>query len=160
MRPAPFKANIIIWNIPEDFTEGQLATLFDDYGLVLGAKIDRFPEDPGRAARGLIDLAPAKAVDKAVEAVDGSRVEQHKLKVRKVPEAPPRVKEPKEKRPRAAGEPGRPPRLSVPRPSAARSDASGEPSVSAPQAPRKPVVEYRSLPSRRLTLTGAHLVRK
>src|SRR5215469_10216805 len=91
MRAAPFKGNIIVWNMPDDFTEGQLAALFDEFGLVLGAKIDRFPYEPGRTARGLVDLAPAKAVDAAIEALDGARIEASKLKVRKVPEAAPRA---------------------------------------------------------------------
>src|SRR5271168_3162563 len=135
MRPAPFKANIIIWNIPEDFTDGQLAALFDDYGLVVGAKIDRWPNEPGRTARGLVDLAPAKAVDTAIEALDGSRIEQHKLKVRRVPEPPPRPK----KQPRqATGEAGRPARSGASRPSAPLPNLDIEPSVSAPRPPRKP----------------------
>jgi RNA recognition motif-containing protein len=157
MRPAPFKANIIIWNIPEDFTDGQLASLFDDYGLVVGAKIDRWPNEPGRTARGLVDLAPAKAVDTAIEALDGSRIEQHKLKVRRVPDPPPR---PKNNKPRPApGDASRPSRLSAPRPGAARPSAplpnlDVEPSENAPRAPRKPIVEYRTSRSRRLVTTG------
>jgi RNA recognition motif-containing protein len=155
MRAAPFKANIIIWNIPEDFTDGQLASLFDDYGLVVGAKIDRWPNEPGRTARGLVDLAPAKAVEAAIEALDGSRIEQHKLKVRRVPEPPPR---PKKARP-ATGEAPRPSRLSAPRPAASRPSAplpnlDVEPSENAPRAPRKPIVEYRTSRTRRLVTTG------
>jgi RNA recognition motif-containing protein len=154
MRPAPFKANIIIWNIPEDFTDGQLASLFDDYGLVVGAKIDRWPNEPGRTARGLVDLAPAKAVDTAIEALDGSRIEQHKLKVRRVPEPPPRPKNNKP-RPAATGEAGRPSRLSAPRPAAAPiPNLDVEPSENAPRAPRKPIVEYRTTRTRRLVTTG------
>ncbi len=152
MRPAPFKANIIIWNIPEDFTDGQLASLFDDYGLVVGAKIDRWPNEPGRTARGLVDLAPAKAVEAAIEALDGSRIEQHKLKVRRVPEPPPR---PKNNKPRpATGEAGRPTRLSAARPSAPLPNLDIEPSENAPRAPRKPIVEYRTTRTRRLVTTG------
>jgi RNA recognition motif-containing protein len=156
MRPAPFKANIIIWNIPEDFTDGQLAALFDEYGLVVGAKIDRWPNEPGRTARGLVDLAPTKAVDTAIEALDGSRIEQHKLKVRRVPDPPPKAKaKPRE----ANGDAARAPRPGAPRPTGPSAPrpmtmTEGEPSVSAPRPPRKPIVEYRSLPTRRLVPTG------
>jgi hypothetical protein len=141
MRPAPFKGNIIVWNMPDDFTEGQLAALFDEFGLVLGAKIDRFPYEPGRTARGLVDLAPAKALDAAVEALDGARVEAHKLKVRRVPDAP------AEPKPMAAQRP----RPSVPQPLQAAAPADD--SVRAPVAPRKPIVEYRSLSARKFALT-------
>jgi hypothetical protein len=123
MRAIPFKGNIIVWNLPEEFSEGQLAALFDEHGLVVGAKIDRWPHEPARAARGLVDLAPAKAVAAAIAALDGAWVDSCKLKVRAVPEAPPRPK-------------------AAPKPPA--------PVVSTPVPPRrKPVVEYRSLPSRR-----------
>jgi hypothetical protein len=137
MRPVPFKGNIIIWNIPDDFTEGQLAALFDDYGLVLGAKIDRFPYEPGRTARGLVDLAPAKAIDAAIEALDGSRVDTHKLKVRRVPEAapkPPKAPKPRPAIPAAA--------YVAPSSHAVRPTVPAAEVVSTPVAPRKPVVEY------------------
>jgi RNA recognition motif. (a.k.a. RRM, RBD, or RNP domain) len=127
MRPIAFKGNIIIWNIPESFTEAQLAALFDEFGLVVGAKIDRWPDEPGRVARGLVDLAPPKAVETAIAALDGSRVEDCKLKVRRIPEAPPR---PKAAKPAAA-----PPAITA-----------------APAARRKPIVEYRSLPTRRIAM--------
>jgi len=142
MRPVPFKGNIIVWNIPADFTEGQLATLFDEHGLVLGAKIDRFPEEPGRTARGLIDLAPAKAVDAAIEALDGFRVEAHKLKVRKVPEAAPK---PRKERPVVAGAAASRTPLHSP--------LRVEETVRAPVAPRRPIVEYRSLSVRKFATT-------
>jgi RNA recognition motif-containing protein len=139
MRPTPFKGNIIVWNIPDDFTEGQLATLFDDHGLVLGAKIDRFPEEPGRTARGLIDLAPAKAIEAAIEALDGFRIEAHKLKVRKVPESAPR---PRKERPAASA--GQTP---------LRAPIAADEMVRAPVAPRRPIVEYRSLSARKFAAT-------
>jgi len=150
MRSAPFKGNIIVWNLPEVFSEAQLAALFDDYGLVLGAKIDRFPYEPGRTARGLVDLAPAKAVDAAVEALDGFKVEAQRLKVRKVPESQKAAKPPKPAAPaQAVTVAPRPLSLSKTGPAT----PAGEPTVRAPVAPRKPVVEYRSLPSRRLAMT-------
>jgi RNA recognition motif-containing protein len=139
MRPAPFKGNIIVWNIPDDFTETQLATLFDEHGLVLGAKIDRFPEEPGRTARGLVDLAPAKAVEAAIEALDGFRVEARKLKVRKVPDPAP---QPRKERPAAA----------VSR-SPSRPVAPVAETVHAPVAPRRPIVEYRTLSARKFATT-------
>jgi hypothetical protein len=155
MRAAPFKGNIIIWNMPDDFTEAQLAALFDEFGLVLGAKIDRFPYEPGRTARGLVDLAPAKAVDKAIEALDGTRVEAAKLKVRRVPDAPPR---PPKAKPAAA--PGaeaqaqqRRPLPQRPLPPAHGEAPHGESMVSTPVAPRKPIVEYRSLSARKFAVT-------
>ncbi len=52
MRMAPFRGNIVVTNMPEDFTGSALAALFDDFGLVLGAVIERPNGDENsRAAR-------------------------------------------------------------------------------------------------------------
>ena len=88
-----FKGNIIVWNLPEDFTDAELAALFDDHGLVLGAKISRRQAAADGRPRGLVDLAPAKAVDAAVESLDGRIVGEQKLRVRRVREAPAAAKQ-------------------------------------------------------------------
>jgi RNA recognition motif-containing protein len=90
MRPAPFKGNIIVTNFPDDFTGASLAALFDDYGLVLGAVIERPQGASARAPRGMVSLAPPKAVEAAIESLDGQVIGSRHLKVRKAPEKPKR----------------------------------------------------------------------
>lgn len=139
MRPAPFKGNIIVTNFPDDFTGATLAALFDDYGLVLGAVIERPQGASTRAPRGMVSLAPPKAVETAIESLDGQVIGSRHLKVRKAPEKPKRAPGAKPG-PRPAPRAVRPERESVSEPVpffAARP----------PQATvrRAPVVERRSL---------------
>lgn len=135
MRMAPFKGNVVVTNMPEDFTGSTLAALFDDFGLVIGAVIERPNGDETRALRGLVSLAPPSAVEAAIQKLDGQVIGSRHLKVRKAPE-------PKKK---AAG----PKRAAAPkrtaRPMAARPASPGF----APTAPvvvrRAPIVERRTL---------------
>jgi len=134
MRPAPFKGNIIVTNFPDDFTGAALAALFDDYGLVLGAVIERPQGDSNRAARGMVSLAPPKAVETAIGALDGQVIGSRHLKVRKAPEKPKRPAGPKPA-PRAAKPERESAREAMPF-FAARQQATVR---------RAPVVERRSL---------------
>jgi RNA recognition motif-containing protein len=85
--PAPrFRGNVVVWNLPAQFTEADLAALFDEFGLVLSATVKRSRTDPDQASQGLVDLAPAKAIENAVRALNGCVVAEHKLKVRKAPD--------------------------------------------------------------------------
>lgn len=86
MRRSPFKATIIVSNLPDDFTAEELATLFDEYGLVLGAMIKRSEGAP----RGLVNLAPKNAVEAAIRSLDDRVVRSRHIRVRKAPEAAPR----------------------------------------------------------------------
>ncbi len=90
MRRTAFKATIIVSNLPDDFTAGELAELFDEYGLVLGAVIKRSGEATGAAPRGMVNLAPKNAVEAAIRALDGTVIRARHLRVRKAPEAAPR----------------------------------------------------------------------
>jgi|HubBroStandDraft_1064217.scaffolds.fasta_scaffold00043_14 RNA recognition motif-containing protein len=87
MRIPIFHGNVVVSNLPEGFTAVQLAALFDDFGLVLGAEIDR-----NRAGRGSIILAPEPAVAKAIEALHGRVLSVRPLKVMRAPPAPKRTK--------------------------------------------------------------------
>jgi RNA recognition motif-containing protein len=91
MRRTPFTGNIVVSNLPVGFTGSALAALFDDYGLVLGAVINQAQDGAG-ALRGLVNLAPPKAVQAAIDALDGQVVEAHHLRVRKAPEPPVRAR--------------------------------------------------------------------
>jgi RNA recognition motif-containing protein len=140
MRAAPFKGNIVVTNMPENFTGAALAALFDDYGLVLGAMIEHPHGDLERAPRGLVSLAPPSAVETAIQSLDGQVIDSRHLKVRKAPEPKKRAPGPKPSmqgrrmvRPDAA-----PPRMPA--------DAGMSAFATAPAVVRRaPIIERRSL---------------
>jgi len=142
MRAAQFKGNIVVTNMPENFTGSALAALFDDYGLVLGAVIEHPQGDTERAPRGLVSLAPPSAVETAIQSLDGQVIDSRHLKVRKAPE--PKKRAPGQAKPGAAAR--RPARSDMPR-AAAPAAAAGMADYSpAPVVVRRaPIVERRSL---------------
>jgi hypothetical protein len=110
-----FRGNIVVSNLPEAFGDEDLAALFDPYGLVLGARIDREHPDPVQARRGVVALAPSERVEEAVQAMNGHRIDAYKLKVRKLPEPPkPARKAAAPKRPSSPPPAPPPPRLERP----------------------------------------------
>lgn len=138
MRAAQFKGNIVVTNMPENFTGAALAALFDDYGLVLGAVIEHPHGDVERAPRGLVSLAPPSAVEAAIESLDGQVIDSRHLKVRKAPEPKKRTGAPKSAQPRRA------PRVDSTRPPA--NEAALSAYAQAPVVVRRaPIVERRSL---------------
>jgi RNA recognition motif-containing protein len=140
MRAAQFKGNIVVTNMPENFTGSALAALFDDYGLVLGAVIEHPQGDTERAPRGLVSLAPPSAVETAIQSLDGQVIDSRHLKVRKAPE--PKKRAPGQAKPTMATR--RPARADKPRvtaPAAAVTDYNPAPVV----VRRAPIVERRSL---------------
>jgi RNA recognition motif-containing protein len=99
VRRSAFKATIMVSNLPDDFTAGELADLFDEYGLVLGAVIKRSDGAAGAAPRGMVNLAPKNAVEAAIRALDGTVLRARHLRVRKAPESAPRpAKAPRERK--------------------------------------------------------------
>lgn len=133
--PRPFKGNVIVWNLPDHFTGADVAALFDEHGLVLGATVKHWPDEPGRHPRGLVDLAPDAAVERAIVALDGSAVDGHALKVRRAQLAPRRDPPASAERPDTGADRAARPLDAWPRPH--------------PGQPRRaPVVEYRSLTGR------------
>jgi RNA recognition motif-containing protein len=140
MRAAQFKGNIVVTNMPENFTGAALAALFDDYGLVLGAVIERAQGATERAPRGLVSLAPPSAVETAIQSLDGQVIDSRHLKVRKAPEPKKRAAGPKI---------GAPPRRAT-RPDPLRTSAPETASMASFAPPpvvvrRAPIVERRSL---------------
>ena len=127
-------------NMPYSFTDDQLAELFDPFGLVITSRMARDRETGQSKGFGFVELAPAKARAKAIEALNGKTIEGRKIEVRiadvvEKPKGPRRF-------PRAVA---RPP-----------ADNDGEPLYSTPKAPakRSVLVEYRNLSARRLRGTG------
>jgi len=141
MRAAQFKGNIVVTNMPENFTGSALAALFDDYGLVLGAVIEHPQGDTERAPRGLVSLAPPSAVETAIQSLDGQVIDSRHLKVRKAPE--PKKRAPGQTK---AGTPARrPPRADKARPGAAPAVAMADYGPAPVVVRRAPIVERRSL---------------
>lgn len=139
MRPAPFKGNIVVTNMPESFTGSALAALFDDFGLVLGAVIEHPNGDTERAPRGLVSLAPPSAVETAIQSLDGQVIDSRHLKVRKAPE-------PKKRAPGAKPvQARRPPRMDVSRAAAPATTSMADYTPAPAVVRRAPIVERRSL---------------
>jgi len=150
MRRSNFQGNIHIINFPAWTAAADLAELFDDYGLVLGAEIKPIESDGGDLRLGIVAIAPDSAADKAIEALQGHVIGGQKLKLRRPKPQPPRERK-APRPPRPAND--RPhfdrPHAHLERPQMERS-ADGYASEAAEyfQAanvapPRKVIVEYR-----------------
>src|ERR1700679_1187307 len=83
MRPSNFQGNIHIINFPSSTSAAELAELFDEFGLVLGAHIKSIPSTGGHLPLGLVSLAPDKVADKAIEALQGYQLGGQKLKLKR-----------------------------------------------------------------------------
>jgi RNA recognition motif-containing protein len=140
MRAAQFKGNIVVTNMPENFTGSALAALFDDFGLVLGAVIEHPNGDTERAPRGLVSLAPPSAVETAIKTLDGQVIDSRHLKVRKAPE--PKKRAPGAPKPAQAR---RPPRMDMPRAASPAAAAMADYTPAPAVVRRAPIVERRSL---------------
>jgi RNA recognition motif-containing protein len=138
MRPSNFQGNIHIINFPSSTSAAELAELFDDFGLVLGAHIKSIPSTGGHLRLGIVSLAPDKVADTAIEALQGYQMGGQKLKLKRA------VKPAKgEKKANAA-----PRRQGIDRPAQpARSmnynPAEHFPAAAPAEPPRKVIVEYR-----------------
>ncbi|HWE75898.1 MAG TPA: RNA-binding protein [Stellaceae bacterium] len=140
MRAAQFKGNIVVTNMPENFTGSALAALFDDFGLVLGALIEHPNGDMERAPRGLVSLAPPSAVETAIQSLDGQVIDSRHLKVRKAPE--PKKRPPGQAKPAQAR---RAPRMDMPRAAVPAAAAMADYTPTPVVVRRAPIVERRSL---------------
>lgn len=143
MRPSNFQGNIHIINFPVDVTAADLAALFDDFGLVLGAHVKTIAAEGGHMRLGIVAIAPDDAADRAIEALQGHAIGGQKLKLKK---AKPYVKPPKVKG--AATMQRRPDRdrplsMSYSSSSGAYSSADRFPARTSNEPPRKVIVEYR-----------------
>src|SRR3569623_1061678 len=83
MRPSNFQGNIHIINFPSCTSAAELAELFDDFGLVLGAHIKSIPSTGGHLLLGIVSLAPDTVADKAIEALQGYQLGGQKLKLKR-----------------------------------------------------------------------------
>lgn len=82
MRSMKFRGNIFVANLPKDFTDEQLASAFDRFGIVLGAYVARDPVTGGTKGYGLVDIAPERAAPEAAKAMNGTEIGGRKVEVR------------------------------------------------------------------------------
>lgn len=94
MHPVAFKGNLIITDLPSDMTGDQLAELFEPFGMVIGAEIRYIPAVSGTATIGVVALAPESAVDRAIEALNRSKIGERRVKVGRAKQRPPKPKSP------------------------------------------------------------------
>lgn len=83
MRPDVVRGNVFVANLPLGFTDEQLAELFDPYGMVLRAYLARDPATGAPTGHGLVELAPERVVDAAIEAVSAERPGGRRVDVRR-----------------------------------------------------------------------------
>ncbi len=83
MRPDVVKGNVFVANLPTGFTDEQLAELFDPYGIVLRAYMARDPQTGQTQGHGLVELAPDKVVEGAIEKVSAERPGGRRVDVRR-----------------------------------------------------------------------------
>ncbi len=83
MRPDVVKGNVFVANLPHGFTDEQLAELFDPYGIVLRAYLVRDPLTGETQGHGLVELAPEKIVQTAIDAVAAERPGGRRVDVRR-----------------------------------------------------------------------------
>ncbi|MBV8911891.1 MAG: hypothetical protein JOZ05_02490 [Acetobacteraceae bacterium] len=83
MRPERIRGNVFVANLPLRLTEEELAELFDPYGIVLRAHLVRDPDTGESRGHGLVELAPDRVVDGAIEAVGARAVGGRRIHVRR-----------------------------------------------------------------------------
>lgn len=125
-------ANLYVANLPPEMQAEELAALFDSFGHVLLARLAVDARTGAPRGYGFVDLAPAAAVDRAIEQLNGQRVHGRAIVVGRA--RPPRKTE----------RPSAPP----PQPRARLALESSPMRAAAPRAPRAAagpvVVMYKS----------------
>jgi RNA recognition motif-containing protein len=74
---------VFVANLPLGFTDEQLAELFDPYGMVLRAYLVRDPQTGETQGHGLVELAPERAVQAAIDGVSAVRPGGRRVDVRR-----------------------------------------------------------------------------
>ena len=107
MRPDKIRGNVFVANLPRGFTDAQLAEAFDPHGIVLSAHLARDPATGETLGHGLVQLAPDRAVEGAVAAVNETGIAGRRIEARRAdPEmgiSPPPPPRHRAERPRTYG---------------------------------------------------------
>jgi RNA recognition motif-containing protein len=83
MRKQSFRGNVFVANLPQAFTDEDLAQIFDAFGLVIGALLARDAKTGATKNHGLVDIAPQKAADAAIAAMHGAKIGGSQIEVRR-----------------------------------------------------------------------------
>jgi RNA recognition motif-containing protein len=83
MRKQSFRGNVFVANLPQGFTDQDLAQTFDAFGLVIGALLARDLKTGAAKTHGLVDIAPQKAADAAIAAMNGTVIGGSRIEVRR-----------------------------------------------------------------------------
>lgn len=83
MRPDKIRGNVFVANLPRGFTDGELAEVFDPFGIVLNAHLARDPATGETVGHGLVQLAPDKAVEAAVAKLKETGIAGRNVDVRR-----------------------------------------------------------------------------
>jgi RNA recognition motif-containing protein len=82
MRQSKFRGNVFVANLPNGCTDEQLAQMFDPFGIVLGAFLARDAETSSTKGFGLVNIAPARAAQAAIAALNGTIFGGRRIDVR------------------------------------------------------------------------------
>lgn len=83
MRPNnKFRGNVFVANLPLEFSDEQLAAMFDSYGLVLGAYLARDAVTGAKKGYGLVNVAPDRAAAEAVKEINGKQIGGRRVEVK------------------------------------------------------------------------------
>lgn len=82
MRSQKFRGNVFVTNLPPGTGDEQLASHFDEYGIVLGAFVARDTENGGLKNYGLVSIAPERSAAAAIAELDGMEIDGKRIKVR------------------------------------------------------------------------------
>ena len=83
MRPNNIRGNVFVANLPQGFTDAQLAEAFDPYGIVLFAHLARDPATGETRGHGLVQLAPDRAVENAVASLNETGIAGRRIQARR-----------------------------------------------------------------------------
>lgn len=83
MRPDKIRGNVFVANLPRGFTDAELAEAFDPYGVVLIAHIARDPATGETQGHGLVQIAPDRAAEKAIEGLNATRLGGRRIEARR-----------------------------------------------------------------------------
>ena len=82
MRQNKFRGNVFVANLPLGYSDEQLAQLFDQFGIVLGAYLARDATSQSTKGYGLVNIAPPRAAEAAIAAMNGAIVDGRAIDVR------------------------------------------------------------------------------
>jgi RNA recognition motif-containing protein len=82
MRQEKFRGNVFVANLPNGYTDANLAEVFDPYGIVIGAFLARDPDTGALKRHGLVSIAPERAAAAAVADLNGKNIGGRPIEVR------------------------------------------------------------------------------